>query len=67
MMSTNTSNDRLYSCRHCGAEYKAYPPDDVHSECDVNQITDSIEIPYKCTNCNQGNKLYWGRPMNIRQ
>ena len=66
-MSINTSDTRLYSCRHCGTEYKAYPPDDVHSECEVNQITDSIEIPYSCKNCSKENKLYWGRPMNIRQ
>ena len=66
-MSTNTPIDRLYSCPHCGKEYNAYPPDDVHSECDVNQITDSIPIPYHCEHCSQENKLYWGRPVNIRQ
>jgi hypothetical protein len=38
------SKDRIYSCRHCGAEYIAYPPDDVHSESDVNQVPDSIAI-----------------------
>jgi DNA-directed RNA polymerase subunit RPC12/RpoP len=66
-MSTNTSDARLYSCRYCGAEYKAYPPDDVHSECDANEITDSIEIPYHCANCSKENTTYWGRPMTIRQ
>jgi hypothetical protein len=40
---TSTVGDpkvRLYSCRHCGAEYIAYPSDDVHSESDVNEIAD---------------------------
>ena len=45
----SSSQDRLYSCRHCGAEYIAYPPDDVHSESDVNEISDSIAIPYQLT------------------
>jgi len=66
-MSINTSDTRLYSCRHCGTEYKANPPDDVHSECNVNQIPDSIAIPYSCKNCSKENKLYWDRPVNIRQ
>jgi hypothetical protein len=34
----STLKDRLYSCRHCGAEYIAYPPDDVHSESDANEV-----------------------------
>jgi hypothetical protein len=47
---TSTVGDpkvRLYSCRHCGAEYIAYPPDDVHSESDVNEIVD-VDIFYQC-------------------
>jgi hypothetical protein len=46
----STSKDRLYSCRHCGAEYIAYPPNDIHSESDVNEVSDSIPIPYHCIN-----------------
>ena len=59
----STSKDRLYSCRHCGAQYIAYPPDDVHSESDVNQVPDSIAIPYHCIKCDKENKLYRTRPM----
>jgi DNA-directed RNA polymerase subunit RPC12/RpoP len=54
----SSSKDRLYSCRHCGAEYIAYPPDDVHSESDVNEISDSIAIPYHCIKCGKENKLH---------
>jgi hypothetical protein len=46
----STLKDRLYSCRNCGAEYIAYPPDDVHSESDANEVSDSIAIPYHCIN-----------------
>ena len=45
------------------AEYIAYPPDDVHSESDANEVSDSIAIPYHCIKCDKGNKLYWTRPM----
>lgn len=40
---TSTVGDpkvRLYSCRHCGAEYLEYVPDEVHSESDMNEIAD---------------------------
>ncbi|MDQ3839912.1 MAG: hypothetical protein M3297_11655 [Thermoproteota archaeon] len=57
------SQDRLYSCRHCGAEYVAYPPDDIHSESNVNEVPDSIAIPYHCTKCAKENKLHWTRPI----
>ena len=30
-MSTLGDSRGLYSCRHCGAEYISYRPDDVHS------------------------------------
>ena len=63
MSTLGDSKVRLYSCRHCGAEYIAYLPDDVHSESDVNEIADSIGIPYHCIKCDKENKLYWGRPM----
>jgi hypothetical protein len=53
---------RLYSCCHCGAEYIAYLPDDVHSESDVNEIVD-VDIFYQCIKWGRKNKLYWGRPM----
>jgi hypothetical protein len=38
MSTLGDSKVTLYSCRHCGAEYIAYPPDDVHSEYDVNEL-----------------------------
>jgi DNA-directed RNA polymerase subunit RPC12/RpoP len=61
-MSTAISSERLYSCVHCGAEYRAYPPDDIHSQSSCNNTQDSIEIPYHCANCGKENKLYWNRP-----
>lgn len=50
MFTSNHSKVRLYSCRHCGTQYITYPPHDVHSESDANEVPDNIAIPYHCIN-----------------
>ena len=61
-MSTAISNERLYPCVRCGAEYRAYSPDDIHSQSSCNNTQDRIEIPHHYAKCSKKNKLYWNRP-----
>lgn len=55
---------RLYSCKHCGAEFKADPPDTYHTtartfKVDRNEV---IHINYECKECKKQNGLFWSTP-----
>ena len=64
----NTDNKkhsrRLYSCKHCGAEFNADPPDEYHTtartfKVDRNEV---IDISYECKECKKQNGLFWSAP-----
>ncbi len=63
MSSESKESERLYSCRHCGIAYTAYPPDDVKKYALVNldPLPDELQITYKCPECQEENRLVWSR------
>ena len=55
---------RLYSCKHCGAEFKADPPDTYHTTARTFKVDRSevIHINYECKECKKQNGLFWSTP-----
>jgi rubredoxin len=58
MSSESKAKERLYSCRHCGSSYTAYPPDDVkiRALANLQPKPDELQITYKCPSCKGGGK-----------
>jgi len=55
---------RLYSCKYCGAGFKADPPDAYHTtartfKVDRNEVT---HVTYECKECKKQNGLFWSTP-----
>jgi rubredoxin len=65
MSSESKAKERLYSCRHCGSSYTAYPPDDVkiRALANLQPKPDELQITYKCPSCKGGKIKSHGREM----
>jgi hypothetical protein len=50
-----------HACRNCGEGFVAFPPDDEHNQCSIENygISGTLAQNYDCKNCEHRNVLFW--------